>query len=453
MAFIGELPNTTVSAVVEYVWHDGFNFRSKTRVIKPIVTTKEVNEPYVNSDGGVSYKKVMEESYGLYISMWNYDGSSTGQARTEDSEIILVPHTHVIDPRKQNTETTAYFVVICDTYYPPESKDAKMKPTKENFRYRADKIFAEDKKHKQYPWFGLEQEYVIYATQENHLGIPIATFDKPMFAKESKSLDLKLPAGYKEKGQGSYYCSVGTDNALGRELADYHFDLCLKAGIPLSGKNAEVAPCQWEYQLFYDGKNPIEAGDYMMLSRYFLVRAAEDFKVNVSFNPKPYKEDLFNRSGCHINYSYEKMRNVENEYSYAIMQLEKVHHVMIGHMGSNELRLTGRHETSRMDKFTFGVRDRTATIRIPTDTAISKLGYIEYRAPASDVNPYVGISLLYEYTVLAGDLTKSEIVAQILLHEYTIRAEDPTKSEIVADSSSVKSIAETDNPSVQFETI
>jgi glutamine synthetase len=34
----------------------------------------------------------------------------------------------------------------------------------------------------------------------------------------------------------------------------------------------------------------------------------------------------------------------------------------------NEARLTGRHETSCMTKFTWGVGNRGASVRIPTET-------------------------------------------------------------------------------------
>ena len=42
---------------------------------------------------------------------------------------------------------------------------------------------------------------------------------------------------------------VATGLAVGRDLAEHHLDLCLKAGIKVSGINAEVMPGQWEYQI------------------------------------------------------------------------------------------------------------------------------------------------------------------------------------------------------------
>lgn len=55
----------------------------------------------------------------------------------------------------------------------------------------------------------------------------------------------------------------------------------------------------------------------------------------------------------------------------------------------NNKRLTGSHETSSMESFTFAVSDRTASIRIPRDVSEKKMDYIEDRRPASNVDPYL----------------------------------------------------------------
>ena len=41
--------------------------------------------------------------------------------------------------------------------------------------------------------------------------------------------------------QGQFYCSVGAENAYGREVIETHLDMCLEAGINVEGINAEVA--------------------------------------------------------------------------------------------------------------------------------------------------------------------------------------------------------------------
>ena len=41
----------------------------------------------------------------------------------------------------------------------------------------------------------------------------------------------------------------------------------------------------------------------------------------------------------------------------------------------NELRLTGKYETSTIDKFSYGVTNRAASVRIPTSTIANGKNY------------------------------------------------------------------------------
>lgn len=70
--------------------------------------------------------------------------------------------------------------------------------------------------------------------------------------------------------QGPFYCGVGAESAYGRPLAEAHLEACMKAGLNISGINAEVMPGQWEYQIGPVG--PLDLGDEVHLSRWLLHR-------------------------------------------------------------------------------------------------------------------------------------------------------------------------------------
>ena len=55
----------------------------------------------------------------------------------------------------------------------------------------------------------------------------------------------------------------------------------------------------------------------------------------------------------------------------------------------NEQRLTGEHETSGINEFSFGYSTRDTSIRIPAQSIIEGKGYFEDRRPASNCDPYL----------------------------------------------------------------
>ena len=69
----------------------------------------------------------------------------------------------------------------------------------------------------------------------------------------------------------------------------------------------------------------------------------------------------------------------------------------------NHKRLTGAHETSSFEKFSYGAGNRACSFRIPTQTIADKgKGYIEDRRPASNIDPYVVTSIILDTAILKG---------------------------------------------------
>jgi glutamine synthetase len=66
-----------------------------------------------------------------------------------------------------------------------------------------------------------------------------------------------------------------------------------------------------------------------------------------------------------------------------------------------ESRLTGKHETAPWNKFSFGVSNRGASIRIPWQVEKAGKGYAEDRRPNANCDPYTVTRLLLE-TVCGG---------------------------------------------------
>jgi glutamine synthetase len=218
-------------------------------------------------------------------------------------------------------------------------------------------------------WFGFEQEYVL---QDIETGKPVG-----------------FPNGGYPAPQGPYYCSVGASNAVARDLIEEHLEMCLEAGLNVEGINAEVMMGQWEYQIF--SKGAADAGDQIWVSRYLLERCGEKFGIKVDWHCKPVKGD-WNGSGMHANFSNTTLRTCGSQEVYsaiceAFAPRVKEHIDVYG--ADNEQRLTGLHETQRIDQFSYGISDRGASIRIPIFTVEHGWkGWLEDRRPASNADPY-----------------------------------------------------------------
>lgn len=319
-------------AKLEYIWLDGYkptqSLRSKTKIDKDFTGKLEDLEN------------------------WSFDGSSTEQAPGGSSDCILKPVYVVKDPQRKDG-----YLVMCEVM---DSTGAAHESNGRALIEDDDNDF----------WFGFEQEYFLWNPETNKpLGFPASGYPGP---------------------QGPYYCSVGANNAFGREIVEEHLDVCLEAGLNVEGINAEVAAGQWEFQIFAKGAK--EAGDQIWLARYFLERIGEKHGVAINWHCKPMGTLDWNGSGMHANFSNTTLRTAGKKEVYdmiceAFRPVVKEHVDVYG--ADNHLRLTGKHETASIMDFSYGISDRGASIRIPLATVEKGWhGYLEDRRPNSAADPY-----------------------------------------------------------------
>lgn len=345
------LERTGLAIQVLYVWIDGSGqtLRCKTKTV--------YEEPHHPSD----------------LPVWNFDGSSTGQADGGNSDVYLHPVALFADPFRGLPNKIA----LCETY----THDGT--PCSTNKRKSCQEVMEKIKVKELQPWFGIEQEYTLLDIDRSPLGWPKLGFPGP---------------------QGPYYCAVGAGKVFGREIMECHYKACLYAGVKIAGENAEVMPSQWEFQV--GPCEGIDMGDHLWMARYILVRVAEDFNTVVSFDPKPIPGD-WNGAGCHTNYSTVAMRQAGGikEIESAISKLSRRHSYHIRQYDPNEgadnaRRLTGHCETADIHEFSSGVASRNASVRIPRQCWEDGKGYLEDRRPSSNCDPYNVTESIVRTTIL-----------------------------------------------------
>lgn len=284
------------------------------------------------------------------------------QATGNNSDCMLKPVKYIPDPIRGGDNV----IVLCEVF----NADDTVHET--NTRAKLREVAEKYKEHE--AWFGIEQEYTLFQGIKP-LGWPDNGFPAP---------------------QGGYYCGVGADEVFGRPIVEAHMDACIRADLEISGINAEVMPAQWEFQIGPLGA--LEAADQTWLARWLLYRIGEDFKVSATLHPKPVSGD-WNGAGAHTNFSTKAMREnggikvIED----ACKKLSKKHVEHMAVYGAhNEERMTGLHETCKIDEFRYGVSDRGASVRIPLQTAQDGKGYLEDRRPAANMDPYLVCAKLIE---------------------------------------------------------
>ncbi|HLI15887.1 MAG TPA: glutamine synthetase GlnII [Acidimicrobiales bacterium] len=325
-----------MSYQAEYIWIDGTEptamLRCKTKIIA------DGREPGI----------------------WGFDGSSTNQAPGSNSDCVLQPVLVTPDPIRKGDNVLVLCEVLLTDFSPHPSNT------------RAACVAVAERYADQEPLFGIEQEYTLFRNARP-LGWPEVGYPAP---------------------QGPYYCGVGGDRIVGREIVERHTQACIDAGLAIEGTNAEVMKGQWEYQIGI--LPPPQIGDHLWLARWLLERIAEDYGVSVSLDAKPVHGD-WNGAGAHTNFSTKAMRESYDAIIAGCEALAKrvdEHIENYGH-GIRD-RLTGAHETAPWHTFSYGTSDRGASVRIPWSVEKAKKGWLEDRRPNANADPYVVARLMIE---------------------------------------------------------
>lgn len=358
--------------LAEYIWIDGTaptkQLRSKTKVIRRVDQIHHTDDNLLEA-----------------FPEWGFDGSSTQQAPSHNSDCILKPVRVVVNPfhspdvlevsmggmRGEIYHHTAY-LVLCEVY------DSGDNPHTTNTRAPLRKLM-EAGGNALSAWVAFEQEYTLF-DKARPLGF---------------STDRRYPAP-----QGPYYCGVGPEEVYGREFAEDHLKACLDANLLITGINAEVMPGQWEFQCGGPEGDPLLVSDHLWLARWLLRRVGETMDLNPVLDQKPVPGD-WNGAGLHTNFSTALMRKTLTPEEaiagvYGMQSIESMCKVLeqrvYDHLAvyGNGLasRLTGHHETAPMSDYCWGVGDRTASVRIPLHVARKGYGYLEDRRPGANADPY-----------------------------------------------------------------
>lgn len=298
------------------------------------------------------------------LPIWYFDGSNTAQAKDENSDTYIFPQAIYHDPFRRGI----HIMVLADTYM------YNYQPTLTNYRKGCLQLC--EKGEVEDPWFGFNQEFFLSTPDNRPLGWP--------------------PGGYPAP-PGPYYCAIGANKIVARDLMEAFYRCCLYAGIHINGINPGTTPSQWNFQV---GPSPgVKAADDLWMARYILARLAEEYGTVASFEPQPVPD--WPGNGTFVYFSTKDMREEDGilVIERSIDKLARRHGAHINEYDANNgldnaKRLTGKNGLPHIKDFTAGVANRGCSVRIPRHVSEDKKGYLEDRRPASNADPYRVITIM-----------------------------------------------------------
>ncbi|KAI8428908.1 hypothetical protein MSG28_007541, partial [Choristoneura fumiferana] len=180
--------------IATYVWVDGtgIDIRAKDRTFDFVPKTKKD------------------------LPIWYFDGSNTAQAASDNCDTFIFPEVIYSDPFRRGS----HIMVLADTY------QYNYQPTETNFRKNC--VMLCEKGEVEEPWFGFNQEFFLTTTDKRPLGWPPGGFPAP---------------------PGPYYCAIGANKIVARDLMEAFYRCCLYAGVKINGINPGTTPSQWNFQV------------------------------------------------------------------------------------------------------------------------------------------------------------------------------------------------------------
>ncbi|XP_022816747.1 glutamine synthetase 2 cytoplasmic-like isoform X2 [Spodoptera litura] len=208
---------------------------------------------------------------------------------------------------------------------------------------------------------------------------------------------LGWPPGGFPAPPGPYYCAIGANKIVARELMEAFYRCCLYAGVQINGVYPGSTPSQWNFQV---GPSPgIKSADDLWMARYILARLAEEYGTVANFEPQPITD--WPGNGTFVYFSSKDMREDDGilVIERAIDKMARRHGAHINEYdanngGDNVRRLNGKNGMPHVRDFTAGVANRSCSVRIPRHVSEDKKGYFEDRRPAANADPYRIITIL-----------------------------------------------------------
>ena len=314
-----------VAYQAEYIWLDGVEptplLRSKTKII---------------ADGAEP-------------GIWGFDGSSTEQAPGDKSDCVLKPVFVCPDPLRGRD----HVLVMAEVHA------RRREAAPDQHRAACEKVAK--KYAKQEPLFGIEQEYTMLKANGRPLGFPDGGLPRPAGAVLLRRRHRPHHGPGHRRG-----AHAGVHRRRARHQRDQRRGHARPVGVPDRPGGAAA-----------------RSATSMYVARWLLHRIAEDFDVIISFDAKPEKGD-WNGAGAHTNFSTNgdagRLRVGREGGQGASAPRWELHVKNYGH--GIEERLTGKHETAPWNKFSYGVSDRGASVRIPWQVAKDGTGL--HRGPAAE---------------------------------------------------------------------